>query len=115
MNHFNISEFDCKHCGSNKMKESFLYKIDAARHIAGIPFVITSGYRCAEHNKAVGGTNDSAHVYGYAADIYIPDSYHRYKAIYGLINAGFTRIGIGKDFIHADNDPNKPGFVVWVY
>lgn len=30
---------------------------------------VTSGYRCPELNKAVGGTKTSAHLLGYAADI----------------------------------------------
>lgn len=31
--------------------------------------IVTSGYRSAALNKAVGGSNTSAHRYGYAADI----------------------------------------------
>ena len=31
--------------------------------------IITSGYRCAKLNKAVGGVSTSAHVAGYAADL----------------------------------------------
>ena len=35
----------------------------------GKPINVTSGYRCSELNKAVGGSGNSAHLYGYAADI----------------------------------------------
>lgn len=35
--------------------------------------IITSGYRCAKLNKAVGGVSTSAHVIGYAADI-VPEN-----------------------------------------
>lgn len=34
-----------------------------------IDFRITSGYRCPELNKAVGGVDSSHHLWGYAADI----------------------------------------------
>ena len=33
------------------------------------PIIVTSGYRCAELNKAVKGASNSQHVYGTAADI----------------------------------------------
>lgn len=33
------------------------------------PLRITSGYRCRQHNAAVGGAKDSQHVLGLAADI----------------------------------------------
>lgn len=35
--------------------------------------VISSGYRSQELNKAVGGARESNHLYGYAADIRIPN------------------------------------------
>lgn len=35
----------------------------------GSPLTVTSGYRCPELNKAVGGKGTSAHLVGYAADI----------------------------------------------
>jgi zinc D-Ala-D-Ala carboxypeptidase len=39
----------------------------------GHPVIISSGYRCAELNEAVGGASNSAHLYGCAADFTIPD------------------------------------------
>jgi zinc D-Ala-D-Ala carboxypeptidase len=38
----------------------------------GKPVLISSGYRCPELNNAVGGTSNSAHLYGCAADFTIP-------------------------------------------
>src|SRR4029077_19829076 len=37
------------------------------------PVTITSGYRCPELNAAVGGVSDSAHLYGCAADLVVPE------------------------------------------
>lgn len=36
------------------------------------PITVSSGYRCAELNQAIGGAANSAHLYGCAADIEIP-------------------------------------------
>jgi len=36
--------------------------------------IITSGYRCQELNKAVGGVWNSQHLKGEAADIFVPDT-----------------------------------------
>lgn len=35
------------------------------------PVVVTSGYRCAELNRLVGGEDDSQHLFGQAADILV--------------------------------------------
>ena len=35
--------------------------------------IVTSGYRCQELNKAVGGVWNSQHLKGEAADIFVPD------------------------------------------
>ena len=115
MKYFKIDEFKCPCCGKTDMNKEFLEKIDKARELAGVPFVITSGYRCPKHNKEVGGKPDSAHTKGLAADIKCIRSRDRFKIIKALIDAGFTRFGIGKNFIHADIDSSKPQEVVWTY
>lgn len=43
--------------------------LDPMREAWGGPLVVTSGFRCKALNRAVGGVTDSAHLYGYAADI----------------------------------------------
>ena len=42
--------------------------LEAVRALLGYPLNINSGYRCPELNKAVGGSEHSAHMEGYAAD-----------------------------------------------
>ncbi len=39
----------------------------------GHPVIVTSGYRCPDLNDEIGGADDSAHLYGCAADFTIPD------------------------------------------
>ena len=115
MKYFHPQEFACPCCNQNRMQPGFLAKLDFARRVADVPFVVTSGFRCAEHNQAVGGVPDSAHTVGCAADIKVQNSRARYRMLYGLMMAEFNRIGIGKDFIHADDDPARVPEVVWLY
>lgn len=116
MKYFKIEEFKCKcGCGKAEMMPSTLEKLDKARELAGIPFKITSGYRCDKHNAAVGGKSEGAHTSGYAIDIEASTSPARLSIIKALITVGFDRIGIANTFIHADDDPCKPPKVMWVY
>lgn len=45
--------------------------LDPLRRLYGKPIVITSGYRCPELNKRVGGVANSWHTQGNAADIHV--------------------------------------------
>ena len=61
--------------------EKLLEVLDGLREFCGQPIKITSGYRCTELNKLVGGSPTSAHVIGYAADLQpIQGSFEEFKA-----------------------------------
>lgn len=98
-----------------KMDSTFVYMLDSARTIAGVPFKINSGYRSSEHNYLVGGVDNSAHTKGLAADIKVRNSRERKKILEALQYVGFNRFGIGKTFIHTDLDSTKAQNVIWVY
>ena len=49
--------------------EHTIEQLDELRRLYGHPIIITSGYRCPELNKAVGGKPNSQHVKGQAADL----------------------------------------------
>jgi hypothetical protein len=113
---FSLSEFDCPslpNSGKN-MDINFLYKLEHARELAGIPFKITSGYRTKERNEQVGGVPNSSHLIGVAADIAVGSGNERYVILNALIKAGFKRLGVAKTFIHCDLDDSKPNSV-WTY
>ena len=120
LKHFKLSEFDSDVKGSGKnMKRDFLKKLDKARDIAKIPFKITSGFRTPQHNERLRkqgykASANSSHLKGCAADIYCKDSGTRQKIVNGLIQAGFTRIGIADSFIHCDTDKDKND-AIWLY
>lgn len=115
MKHFDVTEFDCPCCSGNAMTGEVLDGIDLARSLAGVPFVINSGYRCETHNAKVGGSPTSSHMNGTAVDIKCLNSGDRFRILRGLIDAGFNRIGISKTFIHADMDTSKQYDVAWLY
>lgn len=123
LRYFKFSEFDSpdkKGSGKESMDRYFLSLIDDARHEAGIPFKITSGFRTAEHNialeqKGYKVARNSAHLKGLAVDIAAPDSKTRYKIIKALTGQKISRIGIGKNFVHCDIDNTKTPELIWTY
>ena len=112
MKNFAMSEFKCPCCGKKRMDALFLAQIDNAREYAGIPFFINSGWRCERHNKEVGSTSRN-HTSGKAADISCTTGPQRIKIVMGLIRAGFRRIGIRRNFIHADSMDDIES--IWLY
>ena len=61
--------------------EELLVVLDDLREFYGKPIKITSGFRCTELNRLVGGSPTSAHVIGYAADLQpIGDTFENFKA-----------------------------------
>lgn len=52
--------------------------LDNLRDGWGRPIIVTSGYRCKELNAAVGGTRNSQHLKGQAADI-ISDDFDEFR------------------------------------
>ena len=87
--------------------------LDKARDIAGVPFIITSGFRSETVNDLVGGVDHSAHESGLAVDLACNNSSSRYKMLLALIQAGFNRIGIYDRHFHVDIDDTKESNVIW--
>lgn len=67
--HFTSGEFACKCCGKYIENSELLFVLEDVRKHFGTAVTITSGTRCAKHNKEVGGAPLSQHVLGTAADI----------------------------------------------
>lgn len=116
LNYFKEKEYACKcGCGKASMDRTFMFMVNQARDFARVPFVVNSGCRCEEHNRNVGGSLISSHLIGRAFDIKAEHSDIRFVIIRSLLLVGFSRIGVGEDFIHVDNDPSKPRKVFWLY
>lgn len=69
---FRVREFRCRD-GTDTIliDESLVVLLQCIREHFGKPVHITSGYRTAEHNAAVGGSKSSRHLLGRAADFYV--------------------------------------------
>lgn len=96
------------------LNEDFVRQLEKARQIAGVPFVITSGFRTPEKNQSlVGAVQDSAHLEGLAVDLSVTDSSERFLIVKAAIIAGFTRIGIYSAHIHIDASKTLPQNMMW--
>lgn len=103
---FRAKEFACKDGTDPLFVDSELVQVlQAIRDHFGAPVVITSGYRTAAHNRAVGGAFYSQHQYGRAADIRVPGVPVEQLAAYAETLLPGTG-GIGrypaKGFVHVD-------------
>lgn len=69
----NQSEFDCRcnnaHCHQTLIHEDVIQNFQAMRDEYGYAIHVTSGMRCQEHNKKVGGKHNSRHQSGFAIDV----------------------------------------------
>jgi len=120
--HFILHEFECScGCGLSNPNPRLLRRTNKARKISGIPWHLTSGSRCLTHNRSIGSKDTSSHVpkgddgYTDAIDVDSPDSRTRWEVVHAMVQAGFTRIGIGKSFVHGDVDVYKSQNVMWDY
>ena len=93
-------------------------EFEAIRTIIGAPIQIGSGYRTAEHNRAIGGSRHSQHVEGRALDLYPPTGWVMRQfadVIHVLAIAPASAIhGLGRypAFIHIDIRPG-PRLICW--
>ena len=119
---FRREEFECLHCGKNEIKDDFIDKLQVLRDACGFPMIITSGYRCPEHNIKVSTTGaNGPHTTGRAVDVHV----YGFRAMDFLSKALnlklFTGIGIKQHgnsrFVHLDDlpAPAYPRPTIWSY
>ena len=116
---FKVREFRCRDgTDSILIDEELVVVLQCIREHFGQPVHITSGYRTAAHNAAVGGSKSSQHLLGRAADLWVEGTTVEAVAAYAeslLVNRG----GIGRypkdakhpdrttGWVHIDTRPNK--------
>lgn len=108
-------EFLCPDCKREFMNRRFIMRLMLSRGIAGIPYVIGSGWRCPVRNAAVGGVEDSSHLPGLAADVIATTSRERFIIINASLRAGFRRIGVSRYYVHLDTHPTKAQDIIYLY
>lgn len=115
---FHQDEFACQ-CGScpaatePPMQVAFIMKLQKMRNLYSKPIRITSGYRCAKHNRNVRGNPSSQHLVGNASDLFALSASEKFWLVKYAIEVGFAGIGVGRDFVHVDNRDGAP--VIWTY
>lgn len=67
--------------------------LDQIREEYGLPLYVSSGYRCPELNRAVGGVKTSQHVKGEASDINL-GSIEKNRAFFNWCSANIKRLPI---------------------
>jgi uncharacterized protein YcbK (DUF882 family) len=117
VNYFTQWDFDncTPKCRQSDMHPETMLKLNKARDISGIPFILNSAFRSVEHEKKMGRAGTSAHANGRAIDIKATTGRTKFIVVDALIKAGFTRIGVHPNFIHADDDPTKDQKLIWLY
>ena len=114
---FSPDEFKCKCCNRLEIASDLVDLLQQARETLG-PLMITSAYRCPDHNSKVSSTGLSGpHTTGYAVDIHVSNSQHR-KSLIDWFAKRVTGLGIAKTFLHIDIIPpsqlaHRPN--AWIY
>ncbi len=106
---FKSTEFDCHGkncCSKTKVDDAMVVFLQKIREHFGSAVTITSGYRCAARNKAVGGANRSKHKEGCAADFIVSGVAPKKVAQYAE-KIGILGIGLYDDFVHIDTRSKK--------
>ena len=113
---FTVYEFRCRD-GSDvvMIDESLVVLLQCIREHFCKPITITSGYRTAAHNTAVGGAKSSQHLLGRAADIQVAGVSVEAVAAYaeslmpgwGGVGRYPVKAGRAKGCVHVDTRPNK--------
>lgn len=115
--HFSKAEFKCPCCNKVVVSSQLIEALEKMRTLIDKPIKVVSGYRCPAHNAGVGGTLNSRHVLGQAADIRI-DGMDVWR-IYALAEQirTFQLGGIGvypqQNFVHVDVRTQRARWGQW--
>lgn len=106
---FQSGEFECRcatDCGTQRISPEMIIKLQKVRDALGSPLIITSAFRCADHQarlRASGiktATGQSTHELGIAVDISVQTS--KMPKLFQLLQEHFKAIGIARNFYHVD-------------
>lgn len=128
-NHFNLSEFTKSETADklgidnslspvwdvnivDNLQKLCVCTLEPIRRFLNEPVFVSSGYRCARLNEALGGSRSSQHKTGKAADIYFDSFESRwYEVVIYLITSThvpFDQLLIYPTFLHISlSSPNR--------
>lgn len=111
--HFAREEFACKcGCGQDAVDVELINVLEEVRSVLNAPIIVTSGNRCVEYNREIGGTTKSQHVVSKAADIVVEG--HSSEDVYEAINSLFPDkygIGVYPRWVHIDVRKEKARWI----
>jgi zinc D-Ala-D-Ala carboxypeptidase len=105
------------------MKQEFLTKLQELRDVYNAPMILSSAYRCGNHNNTVSSSGyNGPHTTGRAVDILVSGK-NAHKLVGLAFSLGFTGIGLSqkgehrKRFIHLDDlwEGKGPRPWIWTY
>lgn len=114
-NNFYSTEFDCHGvgcCSTTEIDPKLIEYVQKIRDHFKAPITINSGYRCAKHNKKIGGASASRHTQdGSAADIdvkgHAPLEVAQYCESIGILGIGLYETDKDGYFVHIDTRTTK--------
>ena len=120
--YFTVEELACRcGCGQAAMNHEFMQRLIDLREYLAFPLPITSGYRCPEHNMAVGDSGASGpHTTGRAVDIAVSRE-RASRLVKAALGMGFMGIGLKQHgpesgrFVHLDTLASRAGQIIWTY
>jgi len=121
--YFKPFELACRcDCGHEGIQPGLVYLLDRLREVYGKPLIVTSGYRCPQHNQRVSSTGPSGpHTTGLAVDLGVSGR-EAVTVLRLALSLGFTGIGVqqkgGGRFLHLDMVPDSHGHKrpwIWSY
>lgn len=111
---FKTNEFKCKGsncCSTTLIDEKLVEYLQKIRAHFGKAVTINSAYRCAIHNKNIGGATNSRHTKGQAADIKVegvaPAEVAKYAESIGVKGIGLYETDKDGHFVHIDTRTTK--------
>lgn len=112
--HFTSNEFDCHGngcCSTTTIDPQLITYLEKIRAHFNKSITVTSGYRCATHNRNVGGATGSRHSKGDAADIVVsgitPAEVAKYAESIGIKGIGLYETNSDGHFVHIDTRTSK--------
>lgn len=108
----------CVKCNGDvphKIPQSEVDRLQAVRDDYGLPMILTSAYRCAEHPIEVKKVKPGQHNKA-AFDVAVPWGQSRMRLMKIALHHGFTAFGFAISFLHMDSRPMDDGEITsWGY
>lgn len=111
--HLNFDHCSPK-CEISQVSEELLRTLETIGFIMNATLVINSAFRSVDYEKAKNRPGTSSHTKGVAVDIQCVNNLDRVRLVCVLLAFGVHRIGIAKNYVHADIDRDKQPSL-WFY